>query len=92
MWAHFRKLPPKVPLEGQNLDRSQFGQVDAHASSGGRALKPYLQKQRSCMASDMSVERVPGPLGQSGPILIWLFRIVLLTWVFVTAVVLWKLR
>ena len=51
-------------------------------------MKPHLHQPCPSVASDMSVERVPRRMALSGSILTGVFRIVLLTWAFVTAVVL----
>ena len=55
-------------------------------------MKPQPQQPRPSMTSDVPIERVLGRMDLSGSILTGVFRIVLLTWVFVTAVVLWNLR
>ena len=88
----FTQVIPNCPRKDKGLGRSRFGLVHAHPWTGGRALKPRLHQPYPSMASDMPVERVPRHMGRSRSILTGVFRIVLLSWAFVTAVVLWQLK
>jgi len=92
MWASLQAGKAQLPLEGQTFTPIPIWPCACTTLAGGRALKPRSHQPYPSVASDMSVERVPKRIGLSRSILVGVFRIVLLSWAFVTAVVLWQLR